>query len=155
MQIRPAKTDEAAEICAVVRNSIIELCGADHRGEAAVLKGWLANKTPDNVRNWITDDGARLLVAIEGERICGTASANRSGEVQLNYVSPHAQYRGVSNALLAALEAWLRGIGIKRVTLTTTKTAYRFYLHRGYRDDGPPKPWREGQTAQGLVKDLA
>lgn len=153
MQIRPAKTDDAAEICAVVRNSIIELCGADHRGEAAVLKGWLANKTPDNVRDWIAADDARLLVAIEGDRICGAASANREGELHLNYVSPHAQYRGISTALLAALEAWLRGLRVKRVTLLTTRTAYRFYLHRGYRDDGPLQPWR-GQMTQGMVKDL-
>lgn len=137
----------------MVRNSIIELCGADHRGDAAVLKGWLANKTADNVRGWIGDDNARLLVAVERGRICGAASASRQGEVNLNYVSPHAQYHGVSTALLSALEAWLRGIGIHHVTLTSTKTAYRFYLKRGYRDEGPLKPC-EGQLAQGMAKDI-
>lgn len=153
MQVRIARPEDADEICAVVRNSIIELCGADHRGEAAVLKDWLANKTPDNVRDWIADDNARLLVAVERGRICGAASANRTGEVHLNYVSPHAQYHGASKALIAALEAWLRGIGIHRVTLTSTKTAHGFYVRRGYRDDGPLKPC-QGQLAQGMVKDI-
>jgi GNAT superfamily N-acetyltransferase len=153
MQIRPARLEDADEICAVVRNSIIELCGADHRGDATILKGWLANKTPDNVRDWIVDDNARLLVAVESGRICGAASADRQGEVRLNYVSPHAQYRGASNALLIALETWLREIGVRHVKLTSTKTAYRFYLHRGYRDNGALKPC-EGQLAQGMVKDI-
>jgi GNAT superfamily N-acetyltransferase len=153
MQVRPARLEDADEICAVVRNSIIELCGADHRGDVAVLKGWLANKTPDNVRNWIADDDTRLLVAVEGGRICGAASANRAGEVHLNYVSPHAQYHGASKALIVALEAWLRGIGVRHVTLTSTKTAHRFYLKRGYRDDGPLKPC-QGQLAQGMVKEI-
>lgn len=154
MQISLAKTEDAEEICAVLRNSIIELCAADHRGEVALLKGWLANKTPGNVRDWIADGNARFLVAVDQGRVCGAAAANRQGGVTLNYVSPHAQYRGVSKALLGALETWLRGIGVTRVTLTTTKTAYRFYLGRGYRDDGPPKAWRHGQLAQGMEKNI-
>ena len=56
----------------------------------------------------------------------------------MNYVAPVARFRGVSAALLAALEARAAERGNARVFLLSTETAHRFYLTRGYRDDGPP-----------------
>jgi GNAT superfamily N-acetyltransferase len=56
----------------------------------------------------------------------------------MNYVAPTARFHGVSTALLAALETRAAQRGNARCTLLSTETAHRFYLSRGYRDDGPP-----------------
>ncbi len=70
--------------------------------------------------------------------ILAVGSVRDSGEITMNYVAPVARFRGVSAALLAALEVRAADRGNARCTLHSTETAHRFYLRRGYRDDGPP-----------------
>jgi hypothetical protein len=48
-------------------------------------------------------------------------------------VSPEHRFVGASTALLAAMEATL---GPGEATLTSTATAHRFYLARGWTDAG-------------------
>jgi GNAT superfamily N-acetyltransferase len=57
----------------------------------------------------------------------------------LNYVSPDARFRGVSRALLAALERRAVERGNAHRTLASTATARRFYLANGYVETGPPR----------------
>lgn len=61
------------------------------------------------------------------------------GEITLNYVSPEARFQGVSKTLVAALERRARERGSIRCTLSSTKTARRFYLDAGYTDNGTPQ----------------
>jgi GNAT superfamily N-acetyltransferase len=60
-----------------------------------------------------------------------------AGEITLNYVSPDVRLRGVSSALLKALEHRAMERGNETCRLTSTETARRFYLARGYSVDGP------------------
>lgn len=138
MEIRAAREGDAEAVCAVLRRSIVELCVPDHGGDAAMLGGWLANKTPENIRRWAVMPGGCLLVAEADGAVLGVGAANAAGEITLNYVSPDARFRGVSKAMLSALESWLRASGQVRATLTSTRTAHRFYLSAGYRDAGTP-----------------
>jgi GNAT superfamily N-acetyltransferase len=64
---------------------------------------------------------------------------NVEGEVLLNYVDPGARFRGVSAALLAALEQRARSLGLEAVQLASTVTALRFYEERGYQSHGDAK----------------
>ncbi len=68
---RPAVISEAEEACAVIRRSIIELCGADHDGNPAILDRWLANKTPDQVRQWIEANPGGVLAGTGGTGMGG------------------------------------------------------------------------------------
>ena len=134
LQIRPARLDDAAAACTVLRRSITELCAADHNNDPAWLAGWLANKTPENVAAWITDPDNVVYVAIEDERVAGVAAMGRDGRVSLNYVSPDARFRGVSKALLAALERKAVEWGLAKCRLESTQTALPFYRAAGYRE---------------------
>ena len=137
MEVRSAGLADAEEICAVLRRSITELCAADHRNDPALREPWLANKTPETVRTWISNPHQCLLVAVEGGKIAGAAAASETGEIILNCVSPDARFIGASKALMAALESWLRDKGHASVSLTSTQTAHQFYLVLGYHDAGP------------------
>jgi GNAT superfamily N-acetyltransferase len=137
MIIRDATPDDAEEACAVLRASIAELCAADHNNDPGILGRWLANKTPDNVASWSDGEGRSLLLAVEDGAIVAVGGVRDSGEITLNYVAPGARFRGVSSALLAALEARAAERGAARVALLATETAHSFYLARGYRDEGP------------------
>jgi len=55
------------------------------------------------------------------------------------YVSPDAGFRGVSRALLGALETRALDRGNQRCTLLGTETERRFYRSAGYVEEGPPR----------------
>ena len=137
MIIRDATTTDAVKACEAIRASIAELCVADHNRNPEILERWLASKTPDNVAAWTASVGGSLLVAVEGETIVAVGGVKDDGEITLNYVAPQARFRGVSAALLKALEARAAERGASEITLLSTETAHRFYLARGYRDIGP------------------
>jgi len=139
MQIRDALPEDAAEACEVLRRSICELCVADHHDDPAILARWLSNKTPEIIATWIVKPGNSVLVAVEGATILGVGSVTEDGEITLNYVSPAARFRGVSRALLSALEARAIERGNSRCRLIGTETARRFYRSAGYVEDGPPR----------------
>jgi len=113
MEIRQASAGDASAACAVIRRSIVELCTLDHKSDA-------------------------VLVAVEHGVILGVAAATNAGEITLNYVSPNARFRGVSRALLSALESRIRERGNQRCTLSSTATARRFYVANGYAEDEVP-----------------
>jgi GNAT superfamily N-acetyltransferase len=138
MKIRDAVVEDAPAACQVLRRSITELCVADHRNDPKILARWLSNKTPDIVTSWIAQPGNSLLVAVEGGVILAVGSVTDAGEITLNYVSPDARFRGVSRALLGALEARAIKRCNARCTLASSETARRFYLSAGYSEDGPP-----------------
>ena len=138
MEIRAAKPEDASAACEVMRRSIAELCIADHRNDEAILQRWLGNKTPEIFESWIRQPDHSLLVAVEGGNILAVGAVTNAGEITLNYVSPDARFRGVSRALLGALEVLAVERGNRRCTLTSTATALRFYRSNGYVEDGPP-----------------
>jgi len=136
--IRDATPEDAIAACHVLKESISRLCIADHRNDPAILNAWLANKTPEMVAAWATQKGNSLLLAVEGDAILAVGSVTDAGEITLNYVAPVARFRGVSRALLSALEARAVERGNTWCTLTSTETAHRFYQSAGYVDDGVP-----------------
>ena len=138
MEIRDATPEDADAACDVLRQSIVQLCAADHRNEPAILERWLSNKSPEIVASWSRQRGNSLLVAVEGKAILAVGSVTDAGEITLNYVAPASRFRGVSRSMLAALEARAKQRGNARCRLTSTETAHRFYLSGGYVDDGAP-----------------
>jgi GNAT superfamily N-acetyltransferase len=138
MAIRDAAPDDAVAACHFLRESIARLCVADHRNDPEILKAWLTNKTPEIVAAWAAQKGSSLLLAVDGDAILAVGSVTDAGKITLNYVAPVARFRGVSRALLSALEARAVERGNSRCTLTSTETAHRFYQSAGYRDDGAP-----------------
>ena len=77
-----------------------------------------------------------ILDAIDSNDILAVGCVIDDGEITLNYVSPDARFRGVSTALLAALEKRAIECGNEVCRLKSTETARRFYLVRGYSEHG-------------------
>jgi GNAT superfamily N-acetyltransferase len=138
MEIRDAIAEDAPAACEAIRRSIIELCAADHGDNAEILARWLANKTPENVAAWIAKPDNSFLVAVDGAKIVAAGSLVDAGEITLNYVSPDARFRGVSHAMLEALELRAMERGNVSCRLASTETALNFYRARGYVETGPP-----------------
>ena len=153
MVIRDAMLTDAAQACAVMRRSITELCIADHANDPAILGRWLANKRPEITREWIASSAGSMLVAVEGDAVLAVGGVFDSGEITLNYVSPDARFRGISKAMLQALEERAKKRGAPCCTLISTQTAYRFYKDAGYVDDDASVN-KVGSPAQPMKKDF-
>lgn len=121
-----------------MRRSIAELCAADHRNDKGILERWLGNKTPEAFSAWINQAGNSLLVAADENNILAVGSVTDAGQITLNYVSPDVRFRGVSRALLRALEERALERGNTTCILTSTETALQFYKSNGYTMDGQP-----------------
>jgi GNAT superfamily N-acetyltransferase len=155
MEIRDAVLDDSAAACNVLRRSIAELCVADHGKDPAILARWLAYKTPENLASWIARPDNSMLVAVEGGAILCVGAVTDNGEITLNYASPDARFRGVSRAMLAALEARAMERGNSGCTLLSTETARRLYLSAGYVEDGPPQHKFGSTSSWPMSKPLA
>ena len=138
MEIRDARIEDADAACLVMRRSIAELCEADHNNDSAILERWLGNKTPEIFASWMRQPGNSLLVAAEKNNILAVGAVTDAGQITLNYVSPDVRFRGISRALLRALEARALERGNTRCTLTSTETALQFYKSNGYTAEGRP-----------------
>ncbi|QIG50676.1 GNAT family N-acetyltransferase [Nordella sp. HKS 07] len=156
MNIRAATADDGEPAALVLRRSIAELCGRDHENDPALLASWLANKTAEHFRDWVRAEDTLCLVA-EGDdgAILGVGLMSRSGEIRLNYVSPDARFQGVSSALIRAFERGAAQLGVARLTLNSTATAHRFYLARGFRDEGQPQTGRLRENIYPMAKVLS
>jgi N-acetylglutamate synthase-like GNAT family acetyltransferase len=131
--IRKAQIEDADAATSVLRRSIVELCVADHRNDPQRLASWLANKQPDIFASWVRDPANNVFVAVRDGLVVGVGSVTRDGHIGLNYVAPEARFSRVSRTMLAHLEAEAQRFGHRRVFLTSTATARRFYEKAGYR----------------------
>lgn len=139
MFIRRAKAEDAAGAVETLRASIRTLCVDDHLSNPDALAAWLSNKTVESFQIWLNDSGRLLWVCLEKDQSClGVAMASTDGEIMLNYVAPAARFKGVSAALLKTAESYLCESGCSVLHLWSTRTARRFYLSRGWREDGLP-----------------
>ena len=154
MEIRRARPEDAAAAADVMRRSIAELCLADHANDPAIVNAWLANKRPEIVARWIARPDNHFFVACEGGAIRAVGAMTSAGEIMLNYVAPEARFSGVSRALLRILEETARALGQARCTLTSTKTARRFYRDARYAESGPPVR-KFGSESYPMAKQLA
>lgn len=138
LHVRVATLADAPSICLLLRQSITHLCLPDHDNDAEALSRWLANKTPENIEQWIANPENMMPVVEVDDSLVAAGCVTTGGEIGLNYVSPSARFRGVSKGLMSVLEKLALASGIRVVTLESTATAYRFYKSIGYEDRSAP-----------------
>jgi GNAT superfamily N-acetyltransferase len=96
-----------------------------------------------------------MFVADDAGRIVGVAALSNTGHVTLNYVAPEARFKGVSKALLSAVERRAWELGCTMCTLESTRTAERFYRAAGYSEHGGLPEGVLGKTIAGTDQQPA
>ena len=135
----------------------IEIRSADHADAVAILKCLTeafaphrAEYTPAAFADTVLSHETvhlrlqqmHVLVATVAGNVVGTVSGvchAEEGHLRGMAVLPEWRGLGVAAKLLAAIEAWLRSRGCKRITLDTTlplKGAMKFYEKHGYHRSG-------------------
>lgn len=135
--VRQADPGDVPAMSRVLIDSITELCAADHDNDPARLAAWTRNKTPEGVTAMLANPRNRLFVAELDGAVVAVGAISDGGQITLNYVAARARFRGVSKAMLAALEAELIVLGFGEGRLEATATAREFYQAAGWVADGP------------------
>lgn len=130
--IRPALDADAEAAVEVLRSSIKEMCIADHNNDGPTLERWLRNKTRERFQAWRSEPDNFMVVADCDGVISGVGAIRQRGDLDLCYVHPAYQKRGIGSAILMALESQAREWGVHRIRLISTRTGRSFYEHCGY-----------------------
>lgn len=137
--VAPAEVSDAGEIADVLCRSIVEVCGPDYQHNKDLLHSWTANKTPANMLEWMKRRNNRMLVArqVNDAKILGVGlieivESKKEANILLCYVHPNYLSRGVGTKILQDLESEAIRHGISQINLSSSLTAFNFYLDHGY-----------------------
>ncbi|MEO7323212.1 MAG: GNAT family N-acetyltransferase [Dokdonella sp.] len=134
--LRQANPGDADAVTDVVRQSITQLCEADHQNDPHTLATWLANKTPQRFLAWISNPDNFCVVATIDDRVSGVGLLHRKGEIRLFFLAPGAQRQGIGKEIHAALEQKAIEWSLKNLHLESTFAACKFYEALGYQSTG-------------------
>lgn len=102
---------------------------------------WVGDHAETHLPFLVEVDGAVAGMAwlLVAERVPGPDRPRRRfGDVQAVYVLPELRDRGVGAALLAAVLAEARGLGLEHVTVHSSERAVSLYRRVGF---GPDRTW--------------
>lgn len=141
LKIIVPSSEHSNELCALLIESIIENCAADYNNDPQIVKEWLANKTPENIAQWInaTNNVSLAALDIHTGKFAGFFLMNKDGEILLNYVLSSHIYKGVGKILLKEAEHIAKSSSIKTLSVISTITAKNFYERNGFVTCGEPE----------------
>ena len=58
-------SENSIELCNLLIESITKICAADYNNDPQIMKDWLANKTSENISQWINSTKNISLVAVD------------------------------------------------------------------------------------------
>jgi len=125
--IRPALSDDADEISAVILRALRETNAKDYANE--IIERIERNFSPSAVLQLI---GKRtVFVATVGGRLVGTASLDGS-MIRTVFVSPDVQGCGIGRLLMSTIERTARERSITSLAVPSSVTAESFYTRLGF-----------------------
>ncbi len=140
--IRPYQHSDAAETLAVFISAVTETAAADYTAEQVQAWAQPERRDPDT---WHTAMRARnSIVATIGGELAGFSDVSSDGYVDMMFVSPRHQRRGVAHQLLAHVEAHARREGTPELSANVSITARPFFERHGFTVEAEQHPVKAG-----------
>ncbi len=132
MQIEKANKENLKEICHLIKESIVNLCGDDHLNKQEHIDNWLSARSESEMDALLFGSESQAFVCADKGVVVGISHIKNNGELTLCYVHPKKLGRGIGSFILQAAENQAEEWGIKQIQLVSTATARSFYLSQGY-----------------------
>ena len=127
--VRAWRESDTEELGEVFRRSVREVASGDYR--PAQIEAWV--KAPGEIDTWTERMRNRtVFVAEEQQQLIGFIQYEPPDHIDMIYVHPEYQRRGVASALLAALEAEARRRGVALLTAEASITSRPFFEASGF-----------------------
>lgn len=136
ISLKRFKTRYIKEIVRIFRLSIKKTCIDDYSNEQ--IDAWISGVNKDR---WISTFNANYsLVALKNNTVMGFGDISDEGYLNMLYVHPKYQNKGVATLICDALERHTE----KNVTVDASITAKEFFLKRGYEIINEQTVYRKG-----------
>jgi putative acetyltransferase len=148
ISIRPVRDGERQTLATIFTRAVHEIACRDYN--AAQLQAWAPGDVAGFVARHRTYDA---LVAECDGAVAGFSDLNAHGYIDMLYVSPDFQKRGVARALLDHIEAQARRIGITRLHVRASLTARPVFERHGFQIVEPLIVELAGQHFQTYIME--
>jgi GNAT superfamily N-acetyltransferase len=129
MKIRRFREEDASATSAVIRKSLKEISTAYY--PQYVIDNEIEYYLPKNLKKSCKE--RMIFVAVEKERIIGTATLTNDGWIMGMFVHPDHVSRGIASRLLKRIEKTAESMGMERLRAHAAIGAVGFYKKSGYR----------------------
>ena len=120
---------DTEDLGALFRRSVREVASRDYR--PAQIEAWV--KAPGEIETWTERMRSRVsFVAEETGRLIGFIQYEPPDHIDMTYVHPETQRRGVARALLAAVEAEARTRDVPLLNVEASITSRPFFEAHGF-----------------------
>lgn len=129
MVIRRYRAHDLEAVVALFGRSVRQIAGRDY--DVHQIAAWAPE--PPDLEAWAGRlSSGTVLVAEAGERLAGFARLDDGGKIDVLYVDPAYERRGVATKLLdrLAMVAW--GRGLQRLQADVSVTARPFFAAQGF-----------------------
>jgi putative acetyltransferase len=129
IKIRDVRAGDAKAIIEIFRSSVRFVARRDYT--QAQVVAWAPDEI--DIAGWEVRYATRRAYLAEDESSpVGFADLEADGHVDMMYVHPRCQGKGVASALLSHLESVARGMGIQELYTEASITARLFFERRGF-----------------------
>ncbi|HEY0266620.1 MAG TPA: GNAT family N-acetyltransferase [Rhizomicrobium sp.] len=146
--IRPGRDGETATLAAIFTRAVHEIASRDY--DAAQLRAW----APGDVAGFAARHRAYDAIVAEYDGvIAGFSDLKSDGYIDMLYVSPDFQRRGVARALLNHIEAQARNMRMARLHVRASITARPVFARHAFQVMEPLTVELAGQSFQTYVME--
>ncbi len=142
--VRRFRMEDLPALMDVRRSSIRGAASRDH--SPAQIEAWVQTSQDPEAQARRFSEESITWVALAGGTPAGFTNLAEDGYVDSMYVHADHQARGVATALLAALEAEARALGLTRLHSEVSLTARPFFERRGFVVVTPQRVTVNGET---------
>ncbi len=127
--IRPYAAADAAAVTDVFRSAVRSIASRDYT--ASQVRAWAPDDIDVAQFGRMRETKSTWVVEVQG-RIAGFSDLESDGHIDMLYVHPDFERRGVARALLGHIEATARANGLRRLYVEASMTARPVFEAMGF-----------------------
>lgn len=148
--IRPYEAADAASVTALFRESVRKIASRDY--SARQVRAWAPDVIDEAVFGKRCESKSTWIAEVEG-RIAGFVDIEADGHIDMLYVHPDFQRRGVARALLQHIEGSARALDLRRLYTEASITARPVFEAMGFRTIVPQTVTLRGEEMTNYRMD--
>ena len=152
LRVRPYRSEDLQAAIEVFQRAVHEVASRDYAPEE--IDAWAPE--PPDVAFWRERlaSGNVWVCEVDG-RVAGFTRVEDDGYVDLVFVHPDFQRRGVASALFAEVLAWASAKGVKCLFTESSRSARAFFEAKGFRVVRPQHVQRNRVQLENFVMERA